>query len=42
MYNTIFPMPRHKEYCVENNEIFAVFLFVLVKNYKNHSFMAKF
>ena len=25
-------MPRHTEYCVENNEIHAVFLFVLVKN----------
>ena len=34
MYNTIFPMPCHKEYCVENNEFFAVFLFVLVKMIK--------
>ncbi len=35
-------MPRHKEYCVENNEIHAVFLVVLVKNDKNLSFMAEF
>ena len=35
-------MPRHTEYCVENNEIHAVFLVVLVKNDKNHSFMAEF
>ena len=41
-YYTIFPVPRHTEYCVENNEIHAVFLVVLVKNDKNHSFMAEF
>jgi len=35
-------VPRHKEYCVENNEIHAVFLVVLVKNDKNLSFMAEF
>jgi len=35
-------VPRHTEYCVENNEIHAVFLVVLVKNDKNHSFMAEF